>query len=221
MDDSNAIPFKDAIYKQFARIGKCLSSEKRLELLDLMSQGAKSVEKLARQTGMSTANVSRHLQILAEARLVSSRKKGTFVYYELANPAVNELLLALWKAGERQLTDIRRIKDQLWHTQDRLYPMPLAEALEKQRQGDIVLIDVRPAEEYEYGHIAGAISVPMHALAERMQQWSGELEIVAYCRGPYCAYAAHAVKELRTHGFAAYHLEEGVNEWKQYTGNME
>jgi rhodanese-related sulfurtransferase/DNA-binding transcriptional ArsR family regulator len=216
----NARPFKDAIYKQFARIGKSISSERRLELLNLLSQGAKSVEKLALQTDMSIANVSQHLQILSEARLVSSKKKGTFVYYELANKAVIEFLLSLWRTGEQQLTDIQKIKDDFMHPLDGFNTISLEEALVKQQQGEIVLVDVRPSEEYESDHIPGAISIPIDELASHLSDLPTEREIVTYCRGPYCVYSAQAVSELRNKGFMAYRMEEGVQEWKQHTGNL-
>lgn len=212
----NARPFKDAVYKQFARIGKCLSSEKRLELLHLLSQGSKSVERLAQQTGMSIANVSQHLQVLAEARLVTSRKKGTFVYYELADGTVTDLLLSLWRTGERQLADIHQIKADFMNTEEGFLTIPLDEALDKLEKGEIVLIDVRPADEYEHDHIPGAISVPIEELADFMRGLPNDRDVVAYCRGPYCAYAAQAVTEFRSQGFQAFRLEEGVHEWRAY-----
>ncbi|MCR8630260.1 metalloregulator ArsR/SmtB family transcription factor [Paenibacillus radicis (ex Xue et al. 2023)] len=220
MDVPNGRPFKDAIYKQFARIGKCLSSERRLELLDLLSQGEKSVEKLAQQTNMTIANVSQHLQVLSEACLVTSRKKGTFVYYELANTAVNELLLSLWRAGEHQLSDVQRIKEQFLNPRDSFHKVTLDEVLSRQKLGEIILIDVRPIEEYEYDHVPGALSIPMNELVEQMNKQSSNLDIVVYCRGPYCAYAAQAVEELRNKGFQAYRLEEGINEWKQHMKSL-
>ncbi|MGG1312675.1 metalloregulator ArsR/SmtB family transcription factor [Cohnella laeviribosi] len=220
MDNKSGRPFKDAIYKQFARIGKCLSSERRLELLNLLSQGAKSVEKLAQQTDMTIANVSQHLQVLSEARLVTSKKRGTYVYYELANTAVNELLLSLWKTGEQQLADIQKIKEEFMNPHGGFHTISLEEALAKHKQGEIILVDVRPSEEYEYDHIPGAISIPIDELAEHMNELPSDLEIVTYCRGPYCVYSAQAVLELRNKGFLAYRLEEGVHEWKQHTGNL-
>lgn len=220
MDTNVGRPFKDEIYKQFARIGKCLSSDRRLELLHLLSQREKSVEKLAQQTDMTIANVSQHLHILSEARLVSSRKKGTFVYYELANAAVNELLLALWKTGEQQLADIQKIKDQFLNPLGDYHKISLDESLDKHKRGEIVLIDVRPSEEYEYDHIPGAISIPLGELAEHLNELPTNLEIVTYCRGPYCAYATQAALELRNKGFHAHRLEEGVHEWKQHMSNL-
>lgn len=220
MDVTNGRPLKDAIYKQFARIGKCLSSDRRLELLHLLSQGEKSVDKLAQQTDLTIANVSQHLQVLSEARLVTSRKKGTFVYYELANAAVNELLLSLWQTGEQQLADIQKIKEQFLNPHDGFHTISLDEALAKHKRGEIILIDVRPSEEYEYVHIPGAISIPHGKLAEHLNELPNNLVIVTYCRGPYCVYATQAAMELRNNGFQAYSLEEGVHEWKQQTGNL-
>lgn len=220
MGTTDGRPFKDAIYKQFARIGKSLSSERRLELLNLLSQGSKSVEKLAQQADMSIANVSQHLQVLSEARLVMSKKKGTFVYYELANPAVIELLLSLWRTGEQQLSDIQKIKDDFINPEDGFYTISLEEALTKHEKGEIVLVDVRPSEEYEYAHIPGAISVPIDEFADHIRELPNELEIVTYCRGPYCMYSAQAVSALRNKGHMAFRMEEGVHEWRKFMGNQ-
>lgn len=208
--------FKDGLYQQFARIGKCLSSDKRLELLNLLSQGPKSVEKLALDTEMSIANVSRHLQILHDARLIKYNKKGTYVIYELADPSVADFLLSLWKVCEQQLTDVKRIKGDFLNHFIELKTIAMDELLGKMRSGSIVLLDVRPKEEYEAGHIPGAISVPMEELEQRLGSLPQNVEIAAYCRGPYCVFAAQAVTLLQSEGFIAHRLEEGVHEWRQY-----
>ncbi|WP_373228625.1 metalloregulator ArsR/SmtB family transcription factor [Cohnella sp.] len=212
--------FKDGIYKQFSRIGKSLSSEKRLELLNLLSQGPKSVEKLAQSTDMPIANVSHHLQVLSEARLVKSRKKGTFVFYEVADPSVITFLLALWEVGEQQLTDIKRLKEDFMNGTKGCHTLTLEEVMTKQNGGEIVLLDVRPTEEYNSDHIPGALSIPIDELAAHLNNLPADREIVAYCRGPYCVYAAQAVSELRNKGFSAFRIEEGVHEWKQHFGNI-
>lgn len=220
MNITNGRLFKDDIYKQFSRIGKSLSSEKRLELLNLLSQGPKSVEKLAQSTDMPIANVSHHLQVLSEARLVKSRKKGTYVFYELADPSVITFLLALWEVGEKQLTDIKRLKQEFMNGTEGYHTLTLEEVMAKQNGGEIVLLDVRPTEEYDSGHIPGALSIPIDELAAHLNNLPADREIVAYCRGPYCVYAAQAVSELRNKGFSAYRMEEGVHEWKQHIGNI-
>lgn len=212
----SARAFKDELYQQFARIGKCLASEKRLELLSLLSQGPKSVEKLVESTNMSFANVSRHLQVLNDARLVKYSKKGTYVIYELADPSVSDFLLSLWRICENQLADVKRIKDEFLNHFDNLQTLTMDELLEKLESRTIILLDVRPREEFEAGHIEGAISVPIDELDQHIQSLPRDVEIAAYCRGPYCVYAAHAVHRLRNEGFIAYRLEEGVHEWRQY-----
>lgn len=208
-------PFKNQIYKQFSRIGKCLSSEKRLEMLHLLSQGTKSVEKLAEQTNLTIANASQHLQILAEAQLVTFTKKGTYVFYELANPAVVQLMQVLWMTGEQQIDEILRIKASFIQPEDELRTMTLQEAILKQQRGEILLVDVRPSDEYDYEHIPGALSIPYRQLEDEMNYFSMDKEIVMYCRGPYCIHAAEAVKLLRMKGYKAFRIEEGINEWRQ------
>ncbi|MFC5471237.1 metalloregulator ArsR/SmtB family transcription factor [Cohnella suwonensis] len=216
----NGRAFKDALYPQFARIGKCLSSDKRLELLNLLSQGPKSVEKLAQGTEMTIANVSRHLQIMSDARLVKHRKKGTFVFYELADSSVADFLLSLWKLCERQLADVQKIKEDFLDRFEDTHTLTLEEFVEKRDRGEIVLLDVRPVEEYEAEHIPGAISFPIDDLESELNQLNKDVEIVAYCRGPYCVYSAQAVSRLRSEGYSAYRIEEGVHEWRQYSQNV-
>ncbi|MCC3373632.1 metalloregulator ArsR/SmtB family transcription factor [Cohnella sp. REN36] len=208
--------FKDGVYRQFARIGKCLSSDKRLELMDLLSQGPKSVEKMAEATGMSVANVSRHLQIMLDANLVKFNKKGTYVIYSLASPIIEGFLNSLWRICEMQLGDVTRIKNDFLSQFEDLQTLSMDEVLSKMEEGSIILLDVRPADEYEAGHIPGAISVPMEELHHCMDRLPKGIQIAAYCRGPYCVYAAEAVETLRREGFTAFHMEEGVFEWRAY-----
>lgn len=205
----SARTFKDELFRQYARIGKCLSSDKRLEILSLLSQGPKSVERLAQQSEMSVANVSRHLQILLEARLVTFQKQGTYVIYSLSSPEVADFLLALWRVSESQLADITRIKEDFLQHADDMETLTLDEVLEKLEAGTIILLDVRPVGEYEAGHIPGAISVPFDKIDAYIQQLAPDLEIAAYCRGPYCVYSTEVVKKLKEKGFTAYRLAEG------------
>jgi len=208
--------FNDDLYRQFARIGKCLSSDKRLELLHLLSQGSKSVEKLAQATEMNIANVSRHLQILLDANLVKFSKKGTYVIYSLASSEIEGFLNSLWRISETQLADIARIKHEFLSQSGEFQTLTMAEVLSKMEKGSIILLDVRPADEYETDHIPGAISVPMEELHHYLQTLPGGIQIAAYCRGPHCVLSAEAVQIMRTEGFTAFRVEEGVYEWREY-----
>lgn len=205
----SAREFKDELYRQYARIGKCLSSDKRLEILSLLSQGPKSVEGLAQQSEMSVANVSRHLQILLDARLVKFHKQGTYVIYSLSSPEIADFLLALWRVSESQLADITRIKENFLQHSDDMQTLSLDEVMAKLEAGTIILLDVRPAGEYEEGHIPGAISVPIDEIDAYIQNLAPDVEVAAYCRGPYCVYSAEVVKKLQEKGFTAYRLAEG------------
>jgi len=208
--------FKDDLYRQFARIGKCLSSDKRLELMHLLSQGPKSVEKMAQATEMSIANVSRHLQIMLDANLVKFNKKGTYVIYSLASPEIERFLNALLRISEMQLGDVSRIKNDFMSQCEDIQTLSLEEALSRLENGSIVLVDVRPADEFEAGHIPGAISVPMEDLHQYLGNLPKGIQIAAYCRGPYCVFAAKAVEKMTQEGFTAFVLEEGVSEWREH-----
>ncbi|MBO0994380.1 ArsR/SmtB family transcription factor [Bacillus sp. SD088] len=208
--------YKDELFKQLSRIGKCLSSDKRLEILNLLTQGPKTVERLARDTGMSVANVSRHLQVLNDSRLVKFTKKGTYAIYSLADPSVNDFLHSLWCIGESQLSDITRIQEDFFGDIEGLYTLTMDEVYEKLKDGDIVLMDMRPEEEYEAGHIEGAVSIPMEKLDLYLQQIPKDKEVVAYCRGKYCVYSALAAQKLKNEGFVAYHMAEDIYEWQKY-----
>lgn len=207
--------FKDHVYRQFARIGKCLSSDKRLELLHLLSQGPKSVEKLAQATEMSVANVSRHLQVLLDANLVKFSKRGTYVIYTLASPEIADFLTSLWRISELQLADIGRVKQDFMSQHEDIHILSLDEVLAKMEEGSIMLLDVRPADEFDSGHIPGAISVPLHDLHQHLARLPKNVEIAAYCRGPYCIHSVHAVEQLQQAGFTAFRLEAGVSEWRE------
>jgi rhodanese-related sulfurtransferase/DNA-binding transcriptional ArsR family regulator len=208
--------FKNNLYQQFARIGKCLSSDKRLELLHLLSQGPKSVEQLAIGTGSGIANISKHLHVMADAKLIKNRKQGTFVFYELSEPAVAQLLHALWQISEYQLSELRLLKENFSRQLEDIQTLSLNELLKKMRLGQVTLIDVRPKDEFEYAHIPGAISLPIEELEVDLSALPKNTEIVAYCRGPYCVYAAKAARVLLHHGFKAFRMEEGVHEWRLF-----
>lgn len=213
---SPATNYKDELFKQLSRIGKCLSSDKRLEILNLLSQGPKAVEKIAQDTGMSVANVSRHLQVLNDARLVTFVKQGTYAIYSLADPSISDFLHSLWNIAENQLSDISRIKEDFFENMDGLYTLTKEKVYEKLKEGNIVLLDMRPEEEYEAGHIEGAVSVPMEKLDTYLQQLPRDKEVIAYCRGKYCVYSALAAQKLQEEGFKAYHMAESTYEWQRY-----
>ena len=205
--------FKNRLYAQFARIGKALGSPHRLELLELLGQGERTVDSLAGEIGASIANVSQHLQALRQAALVESRKHGQFVSYRLADPAISDLCRALRTVSERRLAELDRlVRD---HFGDRTAePVSMQELLERSRSADIVILDTRPANEYAAGHIAGAISVPVADLRRRLKELPKNKEYVAYCRGPYCVYADQAVELLQAKGRRAKRLLEGFPEWR-------
>src|SRR5688572_22015298 len=205
--------FKNRLYAQFARIGKTLGSPHRLELLELLAQGERTVDSLAGEVGASIANVSQHLQALRQAALVESRKQGQFVYYRLADPAISDLCRALRTVSERRLAELDRlVRD---HFGDRSgEPVSMQELLKRVRSADVVVLDTRPANEYEAGHIAGAISVPVADLQRRLKELPKTKEYVAYCRGPYCVYADQAVELLQAKGRRARRLLEGFPEWR-------
>jgi rhodanese-related sulfurtransferase len=207
--------FKDRLYGQFARIGKALASPQRLEILELLAQGERTVESLAGEMQLSLANTSQHLQALRRAALVESRKQGLFVHYRLADPAVYDVCRAIRTLAEHRLAELDRIVRE--HFGDRsaaAEPVPMDDLMRRVRSRDVVILDTRPAGEYAAGHIAGAISVPVEDLQRRLRQLPKDKEYVAYCRGPYCVYADRAVEVLRSKGRRARRLLEGFPEWK-------
>jgi rhodanese-related sulfurtransferase len=205
---------KVAIFAQVARIGQAASSPSRLELLDLLSQGARTVEALARQTGQSVATTSHHLQVLRRARLVEAEKSGLYVTYRLADPLVGTFLLGLQRLAESRLAEIEQITRQFLDARGALESVDNDELLRRVRSGEVTLIDVRPREEYVAGHLPGAISMPLPDLPKRLKELQKRRDIVAYCRGPYCVMALDAVDLLRRRGFRAHRLEHGVAEWR-------
>jgi rhodanese-related sulfurtransferase len=206
--------FKDDVYGRVARVAKAADSPRRLEILELLAQGPRTVEALARQADLSVANASRHLQILREAGLVEGRRQGPFVEYRLFEPEVYDLVRLLRAIAERRLGEVDRLVRTYLDTQDELEPLGRQELMERVRAGTVVVVDVRPAEEYGAGHIPGAVSVPLKDLARRLKELPVRKEIVAYCRGPYCLMAFEAVKVLRGRGRRARRLVEGFPEWR-------
>jgi len=202
------------IYTQLARVGKAISSPSRLELLEVLSQGERTVEALAKQASLSIANASHHLQVLREARLVEARKEGVFVHYRLVGDEVDELVRVVRALGERHLAEVSHIVTKYFTARDGLEPVRRPELLERARAGTVLVLDVRPTEEYRAGHIPGALSVPLPELERRLEELPGDKEVIAYCRGPYCVMAVEAVRRLRAKGRTARRLVEGFPEWR-------
>ena|SRR5579859_7102074 len=205
--------FKDRLYTQFARLGSALASPRRLELLDLLAQGERSVEELAQETEQSIGNTSQHLQVLREAQLVEADKRGLRVFYHLASPEVLVLWQTLRSVGETQLAEIDRLVDEFLGYRTELDAIDKQELLRRLEDGTVTIIDARPLVEYRQGHIAGAISIPVSEISDRLKELPEDREVVAYCRGPYCVYADEAVQLLRAQGKAASRLEDGYPEW--------
>lgn len=208
--------FKNAIYDQFARVAKALSSPHRFELVDLLAQGPRTVEALSKLGDMTLANTSAHLQVLRGAGLVESTKEGLFVTYRLSDPSVAQLLLATRKVAEERLAEVGRVTRTFLAENAQLDAVDAEDLRARVRAGQVTLLDVRPEEEYAAGHIPGALSVPLPALAKRLANLPKRREVVAYCRGPYCVLAVEAVKLLREHGFRAIRLEDGVLDWASH-----
>jgi rhodanese-related sulfurtransferase/DNA-binding transcriptional ArsR family regulator len=206
--------FKDAAYGQLARIGKALSSPKRLELVDLLCQSERTVEALAKETGMSAANTSQHLQELEAARLVEARRKGRFVVYSLADVLVCDFFRAYRVLAEDRLVEIEKIRRRFLEGQKALSAVDGETLIQRVRSGEVVVIDVRPPEEYQAGHISGALGIPLRDLKCRLAELPRNKDIVAYCRGPYCVLAVDAVRLLRSHGLKAYRLDASVHDWR-------
>src|SRR5438552_8622986 len=206
--------FKNLLYEQFARIGKALSGAHRLELLDVLAQGERSVETLAQETGMSVANASQHLQVLRAAQLVEVRREGVYIYYRLADERVFRLWQAMREVGEARIAEIERIVQTYLHERTLLQPISAAELRQRLIEGDVVLLDVRPVEEYQASHLPNALSIPVTELEARLPELPREKEIVAYCRGPYCVFADEAVALLLTNGYNARRLAQGLPDWR-------
>ena len=205
---------KDRLYEQFARTAKAVASPKRIELLELMAQGERSVEDLARATGMGVTNTSAHLHVLRQARLVETRKQGTRVYYQLADDEVAAFVVALRDLARARLAEVDRVVQDYFVARDALEPISREELVERAGRGDVVILDVRPTEEFAAGHIPGALSVPLDQLDAALSRLPKRAQVVAYCRGPYCVLAPQAIQRLRAKGFKAFRLVDGMPEWR-------
>jgi rhodanese-related sulfurtransferase/predicted transcriptional regulator len=206
--------FKDKLYKQFARVTAAVASPRRLELLELLAQGERTVESLANQAGLSVANTSRHLQILRQAHLVESEKQGLFVVYQLAGEDVFSLLQSIRAIAEQHLAELDRLVQSYFNNRDELEPISREALLNQVEAGTVLVLDVRPVEEYQAGHLPYALSMPLEELEKRLADLPSDKEIVAYCRGPYCVFAYQAIERLRAQGRKARRLVDGFPEWK-------
>ena len=203
---------KAELYEQFARVGKSLASPKRLELLDLLAQGERSVEDLAAEAGLGLSTCSAHLQVLHQARLVSTRKQGTRVFYSLASDDVARLYAGVRDTAASLLAEVGPARDAYLGTD--VEEVSRDELLRRAGAGDVIVLDVRPAAEFAAGHIPGAMSIPIGQLARRLAELPEGAEVVAYCRGPYCVFAHDAVRMLRARGRPARRLAGGLPEWR-------
>jgi rhodanese-related sulfurtransferase len=206
---------KTALFDEFARVAKAMASGRRIELLDVLANGERTVEALAGEAGLSVANTSQHLQVLRQAGLVATRREGTWIYYRLAGPGVPELWRALRTLAADRLAEIERLAAAYLGGRDQLEPVTREELARRLRDGDRpVVLDVRPAAAHAAGHLPGAVSIPVGELRRRLAELPRDREVVAYCRGPYCAFAHEAVAVLREAGFSARRLEDGLPEWE-------
>lgn len=206
--------FKDAIYEQVSRVGKAVSAPKRLELLDLLCQGPRTVEALAREAALSEANASQHLKVLRAARLVDAEKRGLYVEYRLAADDVSRFFIALRGLAESQLAEVEQVRRQFLDARGGMEAVDGDDLLRRVKKKEVTVIDVRPHDEYRAGHIPGALSLPVGELKARLKELPRRGEIVAYCRGPYCVMAMEAVELLRKKGFTAHRMEQGVADWR-------
>jgi rhodanese-related sulfurtransferase/predicted transcriptional regulator len=204
---------KQLVFEQFALVARALGSAHRLELLDILAQGERSVERLAQAAGLTINNTSQHLQQLRRAGLVTSRKAGTQVIYSLADPEAIILVRTLWRVTERNVAELERVVQRYYRDRDSLEPVTRDELRARLRTGSVIVLDVRPADEYAAGHVPGAVSIPVGELKRRLKEIPKGQEIVACCRGPYCVYSYDAMDILRPRGFKARRLDGGYLEW--------
>ncbi len=205
---------KRTLNEQFARVAKAIAHPKRVEILDLLAQGERGVDAIAAATGLGVTTASAHLQALRRTRLVETRPAGTRVFYRLAGTDVTALLDALRDVAGARLAEVAQLEHDYFRARDELEPITRDDLLARAREGDVVVIDVRPAVEYDAGHIPGALSIPLDELEARLSEVPADRDVVAYCRGPYCVLAPEAVVALRARGRRARRLADGLPEWR-------
>jgi rhodanese-related sulfurtransferase len=206
---------KVALFDALASVARALGSGRRAEIVDLLAQGERSVEEIAGEISQSVANTSQHLQVLAGAGLVRSRREGTRIFYRLGSERVGDLWAAVRDVAVRHVAEVHQLADEYLGERDGVEQVSASELEQRLARGDVVLLDVRPEVEYRAGHIAGARSAPLESLASLVPKLPRRREIVAYCRGPYCVYADDAVRQLRGHGLKARRLDVGLPEWRR------
>jgi rhodanese-related sulfurtransferase len=204
---------KEALFDEFARVAKALSSGRRAEIVDVLSNGERSVESLARELHMTVANVSQHLQVLRRAGLVRGRREGTFIYYGLSAPEVVTFWKSLQEIAGSRVADVERLARAYLGEHDGIEAVTMDELKKRLRDKDVLVLDVRPPEEFDAGHIRGALSMPVGQLKRRLRELPKNKEIVAYCRGQYCSFAPEAVRYLTDKGYRAKLLREGLPDW--------
>jgi rhodanese-related sulfurtransferase/DNA-binding transcriptional ArsR family regulator len=205
---------KQALFAQFAAVAKALGHAHRLELLEQLAQGERSVEVLADRTGLSVANASQHLQQMRRVGIAATRREGKFVYYTLADDGILDALTALRRIAERNAAEVERVVRSYFNARDELEPVSRQQLLKRSRAGTVTVLDVRPPDEFALGHVPGAVNIPLRALKARLAELDPTRDIVAYCRGEYCVLAYEAVALLRARGFRVRRLEDGLPEWR-------
>jgi rhodanese-related sulfurtransferase/DNA-binding transcriptional ArsR family regulator len=205
---------KQVLFAQFAAIAKTLGHPHRLELLEQLAQGERSVETLAQRTRLSVANASQHLQHMRRAGLVANRREGKFIYYRLNDDAVLDLMAALRRIAERNSAEVERVIRSYFDKRDSLEAVSRDELVQRARAGAVTILDVRPEDEFALGHLPNALNIPLRELEARLGEIDPKSEVVAYCRGPYCVLSYEAVAQLRLRGFNARRLEDGLPEWR-------
>lgn len=205
---------KSLLFAEFARVSKALGSGNRLELLEFLAQGERSVDALAKLSGLSVANTSRHLQVLRQAGLVGARKEGLFVHYSVSGEGVVKLLAALQEVAQHNVAEVTKLVNTYLTSKDSLEPVSVQDLADRMRSGLVTIVDVRPQEEFAAGHLLGAINMPLADLEKNLTSLPPGREIIAYCRGPFCLLSFEAVAQLRNRGLKARRLETGFPEWK-------
>ncbi len=205
---------KQRLYAHFADVAKALGHSRRLEILELLAQGERSVELIAERAGLSVANASQHLRLMRQAGLLASRRDGKYILYCLSDPAVLDLVATLHRVAERTLAEVREVIDGYFHERDALEPVSRQELARRLKDGLVTVLDVRPRDEFAAGHLPRAVNIPLRELARQLRSLPKNREVVAYCRGPYCVLAFEAVALLRQHGFKVRRLEDGYPEWQ-------
>lgn len=206
--------FKDKIFSELARITGALGNPRRLEIIDLLAQGEKTVERIATATGISVANASQHLQVLKTSNLVAVKRQGNYIYYRLASDEVLKIWTLLRDFGTSRIAEIDRVVREFRTEKNSLQSVTASELLSKIQAENVVLLDVRPQEEYNSGHIEGAVCIPIDQLTERLSELPSSMEVIAYCRGPFCVFADEAIQILKNNNYSASRLEDGYADWK-------